>query len=148
MKQTRYDFLTKKLRQFLFLVCCNCPKTCLKLAVNKTPTFIAPCFSSPYRGHYVKSKRKFYAQILLWLESPWMKKVMKNVMVCNFWLQSDNNSVFSIKRTGGVFCFISKRNIECFVKWSASCIVINYFQQNSLSRNFVSFFINSTGGVL
>ena len=64
--------------------------------------------------------------------------------------QSDKvkDSVFSIKRTRGPLCFISKRNIECFVKWSASCIVINYFQQNSLFVNFASFFINSIGSVL
>ena len=30
------------------------------------------CFNSLYRGHYVKSKRKFYAHALL--ESLWMKK--------------------------------------------------------------------------
>ena len=48
LRQTKYDFLTKKLRQFLFLVCCNCRKACLKLEVNKTQTFIAPCFSSLY----------------------------------------------------------------------------------------------------
>ena len=34
-KQTRYDFLTKKLRQFLFFVCCNCPRACFKLEVNR-----------------------------------------------------------------------------------------------------------------
>ena len=34
-------FLTKKIGQFLFLVCCNCPKACLKLEVNKPQTFIA-----------------------------------------------------------------------------------------------------------
>ena len=61
LRQTRYDFLTKKLRQFLFLVCWNCPKACLKLEVKKTQTFIAPCFSSHYREHYVRSKTKFYA---------------------------------------------------------------------------------------
>ena len=59
LRQTRYDFLTKKLRQFLFLVCCNCPKACLKLEVNKTHTFIASFLNSLYRGHYVKSKKKF-----------------------------------------------------------------------------------------
>ena len=48
LRQTKYDFLTKKLRQFLFLVCCNCRKACLKLEVNKTQTFIAPCFSLLY----------------------------------------------------------------------------------------------------
>ena len=65
LRKTRYDFLTKKLRQFLFLVCCNCPKACLKLEVNKTQTFIAPYFSSLYRGYYEKSERKFYAHTLL-----------------------------------------------------------------------------------
>ena len=122
LKQTRYDFLTKKIRPFLFIVCCNYPKACLKLEVNKTQTFIAPCFDSLYRGHYVKSKRKFYAQSL------WMKKVI----IYNFWLQSDKDSIFSIKKTRGALCFVSKRNIECFVKQSASCIVINYFQQSSV----------------
>ena len=110
LRQTRYDFLTQKSRQFIFLVCCNCPKACLKLEVDKTQTFIVLCFSSLYRGHYVKSKRKFYARTLL--ESLRMKKVI----IYNFWLQSDKDSVFSIKRTRGALCFISKRNIECFVK--------------------------------
>ena len=110
LKQTTNDFLTKKLRQFLFLVCFNCPKACLKLEVNKTQTFIAPCFSSLYRGYYVKSKRKFYARNLL--ESLWMKKVI----IYNFWLQSDKDSVFSINRTSRSPFFTSKRNIECFVK--------------------------------
>ena len=142
LRQTRYDFLTKKLRHFLFLVCCNCPKVCLKLEANKTQTFIASRFSSLCRGHYVKSKRKFYANTLL--ESLWMKKAI----IYNFWLQSDKDSVFNIKRTQRVLCFISKRNIECFVKYSARCIVINYSQQNSLFVNFAFFFINSTGGVL
>ena len=45
LRQTRYDFLIKKSHQFL-LVCCNCPKACLKLEVNKTQTFIAPRFGS------------------------------------------------------------------------------------------------------
>ena len=53
-RKTRYDFLTKKLRQFLFLACFNYPKACLKLEVNKTQTFTAPLFSSLYKGHYVK----------------------------------------------------------------------------------------------
>ena len=93
LRKTRHDFLTKKIRQFFFLVCCDCPKACSKLEVNKTQTFIAPCFSSLYRGHYVKSKRtKFYAHTLL--ESLWMKKVM----IYNFWLQNDKDSVFNIKR--------------------------------------------------
>ena len=91
LRQTRYDFLTKKLRKFILFVCCNCPKACLKLEVNKTQSFIAPCFSSLYREHYVKSKRKFYAHSLL--ESLWMKKVI----IYNFWLQSDKDSIFSIK---------------------------------------------------
>ena len=105
-----YDFLTKKLRQFLFLVCYNCPKVSLKLEVNKTQTFTAPCFSSLYRGHYVKSKRKFYAHNLL--ESLWIKKVL----IYNFF-QINNNSVFSIERKRGALCFISKKYIlECFVK--------------------------------
>ena len=53
----------------------------------------------------------------------------------------------AIKRTRGVL-FISKTNNECFVKKSASCMVINHFQQKPLFVNFPSFFINSIGGVL
>ena len=34
LRQARYNFLTKNLRQFLFLACCNCPKAFLKLGVN------------------------------------------------------------------------------------------------------------------
>ena len=64
LRQTRYDFLTKKLRQFLFLVCCNCPKACLKLEVNKTHTFTAPCLNSLYREHYVKSKKNYAHNLL------------------------------------------------------------------------------------
>ena len=30
LRQTRNDFLTEKSCQFLFLVCLNCPKACLK----------------------------------------------------------------------------------------------------------------------
>ena len=110
LRKTRYDFLTKKLRQFLFLVCCNCPKACLKLEVNKTQTFITPCLSSLYGGHYVKSKIKFYAHSiritlneeshnLQFLAPEWKRQYFQH-----------------LENTRGVLCFISKRNIECFVK--------------------------------
>ena len=49
LRETRNGFLIKELLQFLFLVCFN-PKACLKLEANKTQTFIAPYFSSLYRG--------------------------------------------------------------------------------------------------
>ena len=76
--------------------------------MNKTRTFIAPCFSSLCRVYYVqsKTKRKFYAHTLL--EPSWMKKVI----IYNFGSKVTKDSIFSINRTSGVFCFISKRNIE------------------------------------
>ena len=105
---------------------CNCPKACLKLEVNKTQTFIAPCFSSLYRRHSLYEKQNK----ILCTHFEWRKSI-----IYNFWLQTDKDTIFSIKRTRGVF-FISERNIECFV----SCIVINYFQQKPLFMNFASFF--------
>ena len=126
LRQTKYDFLTKKVNTFSCLL--QLPKSLFKVEVNKAQAFIAPCFSSLYRGgHSVKSQRKFYVHTFL--EPFWMKKVI----IYNFWLQTDKDSVFSIKRAWGVLCFISKRKIECFVK---------------LYGKLWFFFINSTGGVL
>ena len=43
------------LSPFLFHICCNCPKACLK--VNKLQSSKAPCFRSLCKRQYVKSKR-------------------------------------------------------------------------------------------
>ena len=109
LRQTRHEFLTKKIRQFLFLVCCNCPKACLKLELNKTQTFITPCFSFLYRGHYVKSKRKFYAHTLL--ESFWMRKVI----IYNFWLQSDKDSVSALREHEKFFVLFQRETLNASI---------------------------------
>ena len=63
------------LRLFLFLICCNCPKTCLK--VNKLQSPKAPCFSSPWKRQYVKSTHNVQEILCKQsAESVWIKKVI------------------------------------------------------------------------
>ena len=85
------------LSPLLFLICCNCPKACLK--VNKLQSPKAPCFSSPWKRKYVKSKHNVQEILCKQsAESVWMKKVIifnYKFQLCN---NNPQNSLQSLQR--------------------------------------------------